>query len=451
MSKTKSVYICQSCSFQSAKLLGKCPSCNEWNTFVEEIFTKSNSSSSGKSLIQNLKPVRLSEIEGNNFTRINTHIDELNRVLGGGIVPGSVVLIGGEPGIGKSTLMLQLALQFNNLTVLYISGEESLYQIKLRANRIKNANENLLVLNETSLESVINNIETIKPDLVVVDSIQTIQTDSLESIPGSISQIKECTNLLLKCAKHNSIPIFLVGHINKDGHIAGPKALEHIVDVVLQFEGDLSNQYRILRTLKNRFGPTSEIGIFEMFSDGLHEVINPSELLLSQHDDFYSGTAVGSSLEGNRPLLIEVQALVGSSQYGTPQRTTNGFDSRRMNMLLAVLEKRMGIKVSGKDVFLNIAGGIKINDTGIDLAVISAIISSGFDSAIAKKICFAGEVSLTGEVRQVSKIEQRIREAEKLGFESMMISKFSIKKESIKSKLKLITISNVSEIPKLIL
>lgn len=448
MSKAKSVYICQACSFQSSKWLGKCPSCNEWNAFAEEVIAKQTSTV--KNNLSYSKPLTIPEIKDDNFFRYSTKLVEFDRVLGGGLVKGSVVLVGGEPGVGKSTLLLQFALLYENKKVLYVSGEESLSQIKLRASRLKYSNNELYIFNETLLENIIQVIETEKPELVIIDSIQTVQTNNLESIPGSISQIKECTNILLKTAKSLSIPIFLVGHINKEGHIAGPKALEHIVDVVLQFEGDLNNQYRILRTLKNRFGPTSELGIFEMQNDGLREVLNPSELLLSLHDDSYSGTAIGALQEGNRPLLIEVQALVGVSQYGTPQRTTNGFDNRRLNMLLAVLEKRMGIKLAGKDVFLNIAGGIKVSDTGIDLAVICSILSSGLDTSIDSKTCFAGEVSLTGEVRQISKIEQKIKEAEKLGFEKLILSRYNLGKNTFKSKINLIPVSKVSEIPKII-
>lgn len=428
MPKTKTIWVCQNCGVESSKWIGRCPSCGEWNTYIEEIVRKA---STGKTLNYTFtgtaKPITLQEIASLEESRIDTHSIELNRILGGGIVPGSIILLGGEPGIGKSTLALQLALGLKELKILYVSGEESNSQIKLRASRIKSTHENCYILTETSLENVLTQIENTKAGLVIVDSIQTMFTENISSSPGSISQIRECTVRLLKYAKETGIPVLLIGHITKEGNLAGPKALEHIVDVVLQFEGDQNHLYRILRATKNRFGSTSELGIYEMRSNGLREVHNPSELLVSHIDENLSGVSISATIDGIRPFLIETQALVSSAVYGTPQRSSTGFDLRRLNMLLAVLEKRAGFRLVAKDVFLNIAGGIKVNDPAIDLAVISAVLSSNIDIPINKRICFAGEVGLSGEIRPVNRIEQRIREAEKLGFSEMYISKYNSK------------------------
>lgn len=429
MAKTKTVYVCQQCGADSPKWIGKCPSCGEWNTYVEEIVSKeSGSQSSLKGLIQTKqKPVKLHEIEATEESRMDISNRELNRVLGGGIVKGSLVLIGGEPGIGKSTLVLQVVLQLNGRRTLYVSGEESVKQLKLRAERIQYDSPDCFFVSETSLEQIFVHIQNTQPDLVIIDSIQTIATEMVESSAGSVSQVRECAAQLLKYCKTTGTPVILIGHINKEGSIAGPKVLEHIVDTVLQFEGDQHYMYRILRSIKNRFGSTSELGIFEMLQSGLREVSNPSELLLSQNNAGLSGVAIASAVEGARPFLIETQALVSSAAYGTPQRSSTGFDLRRLNMLLAVLEKRAGFKLAQKDVFLNIAGGLKISDPSIDLAVISAILSSNVDIAIDKKICIAGEVGLSGEIRPVNRLEQRIREAEKLGFTKMIVPDFNTK------------------------
>lgn len=428
MSKTKTIWVCQNCGVESSKWIGRCPSCNEWNTYVEEIVRKESAGKTpGYTSTGTAKPVTLQEIASLEESRIDTHSIELNRILGGGIVPGSIILLGGEPGIGKSTLALQLALGLKELKILYVSGEESNRQIKLRASRIKSTHENCYILTETSLENVLTQIENTNAGLVIVDSIQTMFTENISSSPGSISQIRECTVRLLKYAKETGIPVLLIGHITKEGNLAGPKALEHIVDVVLQFEGDQNHLYRILRATKNRFGSTSELGIYEMRNNGLREVHNPSELLVSHIDENLSGVSISATIDGIRPFLIETQALVSSAVYGTPQRSSTGFDLRRLNMLLAVLEKRAGFRLVAKDVFLNIAGGIKVNDPAIDLAVISAVLSSNIDIPINKRICFAGEVGLSGEIRPVNRIEQRIREAEKLGFSEMYISKYNRK------------------------
>lgn len=448
MAKTKSVYVCQNCGADSPKWIGKCPSCGEWNSYVEEIISKDNSPkiNLGGLEITKQKPVRLDEVETSEESRIDTSSNELNRVLGGGLVPGSLVLIGGEPGIGKSTLVLQVVLNLKDKRTLYVSGEESVKQLKLRAERLKYDNPDCYIVSETSLEQIFVHIQNINPDVVIVDSIQTVSTELIESSPGSVSQVRECAAHLLKFCKTSGTPVLLIGHINKEGSIAGPKVLEHIVDTVLQFEGDQHYMYRILRSIKNRFGSTSELGIFEMQQNGLREVSNPSELLLSQNHEGLSGVAIASAIEGVRPFLIETQALVSSAAYGTPQRSCTGFDLRRLNMLLAVLEKRAGFKLAQKDVFLNIAGGLKINDPAIDLAVISAILSSNVDIAIEKQVCIAGEVGLSGEIRPINRIEQRILEAEKLGFTKMIIPDFNVKALNIgKVNMEIVMVKKVEE------
>jgi len=445
MAKSKVAYFCQSCGFESPKWLGKCPSCQQWNTFVEEVIEKTNVAvptwkSNSTSTQRSNKPVQVSEITFDEEQRTLTPDKEFNRVLGGGIVAGSLVLIGGEPGIGKSTLMLQLALNMPQMKVLYVSGEESERQIKMRAERLTEVGgrkaevgsnnsatgAGCFILTETSTQNIFKQIEQLEPDLVVIDSIQTLYSSHIESTPGSVSQVRECTAELLRFAKESSTPVFLIGHITKDGMIAGPKILEHMVDTVLQFEGDRHHVYRILRAVKNRFGSASELGIYEMLGEGLREVSNPSEILLSQRDEPLSGVTISATLEGMRPMLIETQALVSTSAYGTPQRTATGFDTRRMNMLLAVLEKRCGFRLGAKDVFLNITGGIRVEDPAIDLGLAAAIISSHEDMPIPFKTCFAGELGLSGEVRAVNRIEQRIAEAQKLGFEQIFISKYNL-------------------------
>jgi DNA repair protein RadA/Sms len=448
MAKTKSVYVCQNCGVDSPKWIGKCPSCGEWNSYVEEVVSKDAAPKfqmAGVELTKQ-KPVLISNVETDEESRFDTSSEELNRVLGGGLVPGSLVLIGGEPGIGKSTLVLQVVLNLKGKRTLYVSGEESVKQLKLRAERLKYDNPDCYIVSETSLEQIFVHVQNIQPDVVIVDSIQTISTELVESSPGSVSQVRECTAALLKFCKTTAIPVLLIGHINKEGSIAGPKVLEHIVDTVLQFEGDQHYMYRILRPIKNRFGSTSELGIFEMQQNGLREVSNPSELLLSQNHEGLSGVAIASAIEGIRPFLIEVQALVSSAAYGTPQRSSTGFDLRRLNMLLAVLEKRAGFKIAQKDVFLNIAGGIKVNDPAIDLAVISAILSSSVDIAIEKHMCVAGEVGLSGEIRPINRIEQRIHEAEKLGFKKMIIPDINLKSMNLtKMNIELIKVKKVEE------
>jgi DNA repair protein RadA/Sms len=452
MAKSKTVYFCQNCGYQAAKWLGNCPSCNQWNTFVEEIVEKSTAKiewKQGENTKQRLsKPVAIDQIEKSVDYRIATHDEELNRVLGGGIVPGSLVLIGGEPGIGKSTLLLQLALTLKNLKILYVSGEESEQQIKMRALRMVDKEpSNCFILTETSTQNIFKQIEELAPQIVIVDSIQTLYSAHIESTPGSVSQIRECTAELLRFAKETNTPVFLVGHITKDGNIAGPKILEHMVDTVLQFEGDRHHTYRILRSIKNRFGSTSELGIYEMRGTGLREVSNPSEILLSQRDEELSGIAVSVMIEGLRPMLIESQALVSTSAYGTPQRSATGFDTRRMNMLLAVLEKRCGFRLGVKDVFLNITGGIRVEDPAIDLGVVSAIISSHEDLAISSKYCFAAEVGLSGEIRSVNRIEQRIAEAERLGFEKIFVSRYALKGINAKSyKIEIVSLGKLEEL-----
>ncbi|WP_016775816.1 DNA repair protein RadA [Anaerophaga thermohalophila] len=429
MAKNKTVFVCQNCGAESPKWMGKCYACGEWNTFVEEVAITGKNKDKRLSLTfgkEKQKPVPVSSVFVDDVPRIDTRIEELNRVLGGGLVPGSLVLLGGEPGIGKSTLVLQMAMKLDTRKILYVSGEESPQQIKLRADRLSDVNgDHCLLVGETSLEQTVNHIEHEDPGLVIIDSIQTMERETLESAPGSVSQIRECTASILKVAKEKNIPVLLIGHINKEGNLAGPKVLEHIVDVVLQFEGDRHYMYRILRAVKNRFGSTSEIGIFEMLGDGLREVSNPSEMLLAHHEEEMSGIAIAAALEGIRPFMIEVQALASTAAYGTPQRSSTGFDLRRLNMLLAVLEKRAGFKLAAKDVFLNIAGGLKVSDPAIDLAVVASVLSSNTDLTVPREICLTGEVGLSGEIRPVTRIEQRVSEAEKLGFKSIIVPKYN--------------------------
>jgi DNA repair protein RadA/Sms len=450
VAKTKTVYICQSCGTQSPKWAGRCSSCGEWNTFVEEVVSKTpeNAKPSKNLYGEDVSmPQLINDVEVQQSFRIITKDAELNRVLGGGIVPGSLVLIGGEPGIGKSTLMLQLALSFENVKVLYVSGEESAQQISMRAKRVGSKNSACYIIAETATDRLLNQLKELRPSVVIIDSIQTLQTPLLESTPGSISQIRECAAELQRYAKETSTPVFLIGHITKDGNIAGPKVLEHIVDTVLQFEGDRNYNYRILRTSKNRFGSTSELGIYEMQQTGLREVSNPSELLLSNREELLSGIAIGATVEGLRPMLIETQALVSQAVYGTPQRSCTGFDVRRLHMLLAVLDKRLGFHFGAKDVFLNIAGGIKVEDPAIDLAVVSALLSSYEDSVVPANYCFAGEVGLSGEIRTVNRIEQRISEADKLGFEKIFVASFSVKGLSLaKYKIEVVKVNKVQEV-----
>jgi DNA repair protein RadA/Sms len=430
LAKFKSSFFCQACGYESTKWLGKCPSCGGWNSFVEEVVTKDSSSKTewrSEPKSKTIKAKTLDEIEGLNEQRIKSSNNELDRVLGGGIVPGSLVLIGGEPGIGKSTLMLQVGLQLKNLRVLYVSGEESEQQIKMRAQRIGYSSNLFFMLTETQTKNIFIGIESVEPNIVIIDSIQTLYSPVLDSTPGSIGQVRQCAGELMKFAKETGTPVFLIGHITKDGMLAGPKVLEHMVDTVLQFEGDQHLSYRILRTTKNRFGSTSEIGIYEMLGTGLREVSNPSEILISQKEGPLSGVTIGATVEGNRPLLIEIQSLVSPASYGTPQRTSTGFDHKRLNMLLAVLEKRCGFRMGTQDVFLNMAGGIKVEDPTIDLAICVSLVSSLEEIPVSDKICFAAEVGLGGELRAVHKIEQRISEAEKLGFEEIYISKFNNK------------------------
>lgn len=449
MAKEKTVYVCNNCGQEASKWVGKCPSCGSWNTYVEQVIRKEPTSTRiatpgmGE---RKAKPLTLKEIEGGEEPRIDMHDEELNRVLGGGLVQGSLVLLGGEPGIGKSTLILQTVLRMPEKRILYVSGEESARQLKLRADRISHAASSCLIVCETSLEQIFVHIKNTRPELVVIDSIQTISTETVDSSPGSITQVRECSAAILRFAKENHTPVILIGHINKEGSIAGPKVLEHIVDTVIQFEGDQHYMYRILRSIKNRFGSTAELGIYEMRQDGLRQVSNPSELLLSQDHEGMSGIAIASAIEGIRPFLIEVQALVSSAVYGNPQRSATGFDTRRMNMLLAVLEKRVGFKLAQKDVFLNIAGGLRVNDPAIDLAVISAILSSNMDTAIDTDVCMAGEVGLSGEIRPVNRIEQRISEAEKLGFKRFILPKYNMQglnKEKI--SIELVPVRKVEE------
>ena len=451
MAKTKTVYICSNCGADSPKWIGKCPNCGEWNTYVEETVVKESPAArrgaAAFSSSTKPRPVLLRDISAEKEERLDMKDEELNRVLGGGLVRGSLVLIGGEPGIGKSTLILQTVLKLPELRVLYVSGEESSKQLKMRADRIDPNNQNCLILCETNLEQIFAHVENVKPDLLVVDSIQTVFTENVESSPGSITQVRECSAAILKYAKESGVPVLLIGHINKEGSIAGPKVLEHIVDTVLQFEGDQHYMYRILRSIKNRFGSTAELGIYEMRQDGLRQVSNPSELLLTQNHEDLSGVAIAAAIEGIRPFLIETQALVSTAVYGTPQRSATGFDIRRMNMLLAVLEKRAGFKLAQKDVFLNIAGGLRVNDPAIDLAVLSAVLSSSLDISIETGVCMAGEIGLSGEIRPVNRIEQRIMEAEKLGFSRIIIPFNNLKgfNASPKSRIEIVQVRKVEE------
>lgn len=451
MAKDKIAYVCSNCGQESAKWIGKCPNCGQWNTFKEfkvaADFTGQNAATSAAAAVRmrhgdgNPRPLPLDGIPAKDEPRIDMRDGELNRVLGGGLVPGSIVLLGGEPGIGKSTLTLQTILRMSDRRVLYVSGEESAHQLKMRADRIvricgqacdghvqaaTEAVDGCLILCDTSLESIFRNIQEVSPELVVIDSIQTISTDTVDSSPGSVAQVRECASALLRFAKSSGTPVILIGHINKEGTLAGPKILEHIVDTVIQFEGDQHYMYRILRSTKNRFGSTSELGIYEMRHDGLREVANPSELLLTQDHEGLSGIAISSAIEGVRPFLVETQALVSTAAYGTPQRSATGFDQRRLNMLLAVLEKRVGFKLTQKDVFLNIAGGLRVTDMAMDLSVIAAVLSSNVDTAIEPGWCMAGEVGLSGEVRPVGRIEQRVAEAEKLGFTHIIVPKYNM-------------------------
>lgn len=455
MGKDKTAYVCENCGQESPKWIGKCPSCGQWNTFKEIRIANDKGTLAAKSAAASVrsnqtpknKPVRLHEIAAKDEPRIDLHDEEFNRVLGGGLVPGSIVLLGGEPGIGKSTLTLQTILRLPDTQVLYVSGEESAHQLKMRAERIPHEQSNqVMILCETSLENIFNHIKEVQPELVIIDSIQTISTEEVETSPGSVTQIRECASALLRFAKSSGIPVILIGHINKEGTIAGPKILEHIVDTVIQFEGDQHHMYRILRSIKNRFGSTSELGIYEMQQTGLRQVSNPSELLLTQDHEGLSGIAISSAIEGVRPFLVETQALVSSAAYGTPQRSATGFDQRRLNMLLAVLEKRVGFKLMQKDVFLNIAGGLRVTDMAMDLSVIAAVLSSNVDTPIESGWCMAGEVGLSGEVRPVNRIEQRIAEAEKLGFSHMILPKYNLTGLDCKKfKIELIPVRKVEE------
>jgi len=446
MAKAKTVFFCQNCGAQHPKWMGQCSSCSEWNTIVEEVVQKEEKRNwkQDNTAKRKPKPVLVADIKLQAEDRIKTLNQELDTVLGGGLVKGSVVLLGGEPGIGKSTLLLQIALQIGK-KVLYVSGEESPTQIKMRAERLSSSTHNCFVLAETNTQQIFKNIEEVTPELLVIDSVQTLYTNSMEASPGSISQIRETTAELIKFAKETATPVLIIGHINKEGSIAGPKILEHMVDVVLQFEGDRNHTYRILRSHKNRFGSTAELGIYEMLSSGLREVMNPSEILVSKKDEDLSGTAIASTLEGVRPLMVEIQALVSTAVYGTPQRTTNGYHVKRLHMILAVLEKRAGFKLASKDVFLNITGGITIDDPAIDLAVVASILSSNQDIAISPEVCFAAEVGLTGEIRPIAKVEQRIVEAQKLGYKTFVTSKYN-KISLVDPKIKLILVGKIEEV-----
>jgi DNA repair protein RadA/Sms len=447
MPKNKTIFICQNCGAESAKWIGRCPSCKEWNTYHEEIVVPASSrESSFLASQEKRKPELLDNIKSDEKNRQKSGISELDRILGGGIVSGSLILLGGEPGVGKSTLALQLALALKSKKILYVSGEESEEQISMRARRMKGSNPQCYILTETDLESIITHSENIKPGLVIIDSIQTISTGMLESSAGSVTQVRECAAQLLKYSKLTGIPVVLIGHITKDGTLAGPKVLEHIVDVVLYFEGDNNYVYRILRSVKNRFGSTSEIGIFEMLETGLKEIANPSEMFINQHTEALSGISIAATVDGIRPFLIETQALVSSAVYGTPQRSSTGFDIRRLNMLLAVLEKRAGFRLGIKDVFLNIAGGLKVSDPAIDMAIISSVLSSNLDIPIGREICFAGETGLSGEIRPVSRIDQRIREAAKMGFGKIYISGYQKNISTKSQEIEIITVGKIENL-----
>jgi len=449
MAKVKSAFFCQNCGHEAAKWLGKCPSCNEWNTFVEEVIEKQVPQVVAFSKTKETsKPQPLQEIKQHEHQRIQLSDDELNRVLGGGLVLGSLILFGGEPGIGKSTLLLQLAVTTPGLKVLYVSGEESDQQIKMRSERIGVTNNECLVLTETNIQNIFKQAEETQPQMIVIDSIQTLYSSQIESSPGSISQVRETTAQLLRYAKQTNVPVFLIGHITKEGSLAGPKVLEHMVDCVLQFEGDRNHVYRLLRSIKNRFGSTNELGIYEMLGSGLRQVENPSEILITNTDSTLSGISIAATIEGMRPMLIEVQALVSSAAYGTPQRSSTGFDSKRLNMLLAVMEKRCGFKLGAKDVFLNIAGGIKVDDPAIDLAVMAAVLSSNADMAIPKDVALSAEVGLSGEIRPVNRVDQRIHEAEKLGFKRIIISKYNKGIEQKDYKIELVQCGKIAEVVK---
>lgn len=451
MAKVKKAYFCTSCGNESPKWLGKCPACGEWNTFAEEIVSRGDEKPSKAMFGRTMaKPVPVSEIKEEPHRRIMLSSEEVNRVLGGGMVKGSLVLLGGEPGIGKSTLALQVALASKGIKTLYVSGEESPQQIKMRAGRLGGGGDDCLIYGETLIEDIIMQAQEHNPDLLVIDSVQTMYSDAIDSSPGSISQVRECAAMLLRYAKTTGTSVIMIGHITKDGSIAGPKVLEHIVDVVLQFEGDSNNVYRILRGIKNRFGATYEIGVFEMRHEGLVEIPNPSEILLSHYDEPLSGIAVGSAADGIRPYLIEVQSLVSNAAYGTPQRSSTGFDGKRLNMLLAVLEKRVGMKMFSKDVFLNFAGGFKIADTGLDLAVAAAIISSYFDRPISFGICCAGEIGLSGEVRPAPRTAQRVSEAARLGFKKVVVSGYFREKDSLDKSIELVYINRIDELPRIL-
>ncbi|MEO8151314.1 MAG: DNA repair protein RadA [Bacteroidia bacterium] len=452
MAKIKTTFYCQNCGAQSPKWIGKCPSCNEWNTFVEELVVTENKTKAWESSVtkstRSNKPQLITDITNSTEQRMQLPDKELNRVLGGGLVAGSLTLLGGEPGIGKSTILLQLALNLSGVKVLYVSGEESEQQLKMRADRIGIKNKACYILSETDTEAIFQHTQHIEPDLIIIDSIQTLFTNKIESAPGSVSQIRGCAAEMMRFSKETSTPVMMIGHITKDGSIAGPKVLEHMVDTVLQFEGDRNHVYRILRALKNRFGSTAELGIYEMLGSGLREVSNPSEILITHRDEQFSGISIACMMEGLRPMLIEVQALVSTAVYGMPQRSSTGFDLRRLSMLLAVLEKRCGFRLGAKDVFLNLAGGIKVEDPAIDLAVICAVLSSNDDIPLNSKVCYAGEVGLSGEIRPVNRIDQRIKEAEKLGFEKFYFSKYQIKIKELQklTSIELVPVAKVEEV-----
>jgi DNA repair protein RadA/Sms len=450
MSKSKTLFFCQSCGAQSPKWIGRCPACGEWNSYLEEVVkVEKKGKTVGREDGKKSQPVKVLEIKGEEGKRILTGNGELDRVLGGGLVPGSLILVGGEPGIGKSTLMLQVALQMRGARILYVTGEESQQQIRMRADRIGVKNEECYIMTETNTSNILHHLEELQPQLVVIDSIQTLSTDIIDSSPGSVSQIRECAAEMQRYSKTTATPVVLIGHITKDGFLAGPKVLEHMVDTVLQFEGERNYGYRILRSVKNRFGPTSEMGIYEMQGNGLREVTNPSEILITQRDEEVSGVAVAAMIEGLRPMLIEIQALVSTAAYGTPQRSATGFDARRLNMLLAVLEKRSGFRLGTKDVFLNIAGGLRVDDPGIDLAVVAAVLSSNGDAPIGSRDCFAAEVGLSGEIRAVNRVDQRIAEAEKLGFERIFISRYNRKGiDPKKYKIEVVFVGSVGDVVK---